>query len=96
MTATIAEVFDQDGAIWLKSDPFDPRPFHYTATVRLASDRQLTGGERLRTPCGAVLQVQAAWADYHRRLGAVDLSSEGEGRPPPLEPGMVLEVVDDR
>ena len=91
MTVHIAEVLDQDGAIWLKTDLFSLDDlFGYLACVRLSSDRQLLGGERLRTPCGAVLQVRPAWWQYP---SAVDLYSPGAARPPRLEAGMVLGVV---
>ena len=89
MTVTIAEVLDTDGAIWLKSDPFDPAPFHWNACVRLNGGEGLTRGDRLRLPCGAVLQ----FASRHPRHSQITwLYFESESRPPPLEDGMVLDV----
>ena len=90
MTVTIAEVLDTDGAIWTKSDPFDPAPFHWNVCVRLVGGEGLTRGDRLRLPCGTVLQF-ASRERYYNLIAW--LSFESESRPPPLEDGMVLEVV---
>lgn len=88
MTVTIAEVLDQDGETWTKSnDPTDPPGWY--ATIRGSGAVGLRRGERLRAPCGAVVQV-APW--YRAWYGVADLHFSGEARPPHLEAGMVLEV----
>lgn len=90
MSVRIAEVLEQDGETWVKSgDLFDDRGWF--ALVALDGADALLGRERLRLPCGAVVQVLNASVPFN---GVVDLLSEGEGRPPRLEAGMALEVID--
>lgn len=86
----ITEVLDQDGETWIKTDLLDPDPPGYLALVALGGADALLGRERLRLPCGAVLQILNVSVPFN---GVVDLLSPGHGRPPHLEVGMVLEVV---
>ncbi|MBK9073250.1 MAG: hypothetical protein IPL79_19955 [Myxococcales bacterium] len=90
MIVAIAEVLDQDGAVWTKSDPFDPAPFHWSVCVQMTHHEGLVPGDRLRLPCGAVLRF-AGRMPHHRSIAW--LHFESEARPPHLEPGMVLEVL---
>lgn len=92
MSVQIAEVLDTDGETWVKTDLLDPDPPGWLALVVLSGSEALVGRERLRLPCGAVVQILDVSVPFN---GVVGLLSEGEGRPPRLEAGMPLEVVVD-